>query len=121
MPDKTNLEWLADNLGKDAVAKHLIALQKAAQIIESTSNLEDVSVVKEALYDLAKVESAMQKGAYYIERLVGGDISKTSETILCPFHKEETPSMWLRYDTGRYSCFGCGARGLIVDLPKEKK
>jgi hypothetical protein len=40
-----------------------------------------------------------------------------STRLLCPFHREQTPSCVVR--DGRYYCFGCGASGPATDLPKE--
>lgn len=36
--------------------------------------------------------------------------------ILCPYHKESTPSMVL-YEDGAYHCFGCGAHGFGDQRP----
>jgi len=41
-----------------------------------------------------------------------------SKKILCPFHKEDTPSCVL-YSNG-YFCFGCGARGKLFELQGVK-
>lgn len=35
---------------------------------------------------------------------------------LCPFHKEETPSMTITPDKGLFFCFGCGAAGSSIDF-----
>ncbi|MRT58243.1 toprim domain-containing protein [Enterobacteriaceae bacterium RIT693] len=34
---------------------------------------------------------------------------------LCPFHKEFTPSMYLSQSRGVFHCFGCGAKGSVID------
>jgi len=36
--------------------------------------------------------------------------------VLCPFHKEDVPSMSLNLTRGIYNCFGCGEKGNIIDL-----
>jgi len=36
--------------------------------------------------------------------------------ILCPFHSESRPSMCIDLDEGMFHCFGCGAKGDIIDL-----
>jgi DNA primase len=38
-----------------------------------------------------------------------------SRRILCPKHKEETPSCVL-YPNGKFHCYGCGAHGLIKEI-----
>lgn len=43
------------------------------------------------------------------------------ERIICPFHKESTPSMVLFYETGRYKCFGCGVSGKLTDIGIDAK
>lgn len=39
------------------------------------------------------------------------------ERILCPFHKEKTPSCVLYEE--RYHCYGCGKNGPLEELPGE--
>lgn len=34
---------------------------------------------------------------------------------LCPFHAEKTPSMLINPGKGLYHCFGCGAKGSVID------
>lgn len=38
-----------------------------------------------------------------------------SQKILCPFHTEKTPSMYINTETQRFRCFGCGESGTIID------
>ena len=45
-------------------------------------------------------------------KLVGGDGKRGN--VICPFHKEATPSLSLR--DGRFHCFGCSASGDVIDL-----
>lgn len=42
---------------------------------------------------------------------------------LCPFHKEKTPSFYLKPNKNRYVCYGCGEGGgpLILDYQLGKK
>jgi DNA primase len=35
---------------------------------------------------------------------------------LCPFHSERTPSFNVNDETGRYMCFGCGAKGDVFNF-----
>ena len=36
--------------------------------------------------------------------------------ILCPFHREKTPSCCVNVGSGRFYCFGCGRTGEINEL-----
>jgi DNA primase len=38
---------------------------------------------------------------------------------LCPFHAEKTPSFSVNESRGTYHCFGCGARGDIIDFVRQ--
>lgn len=38
---------------------------------------------------------------------------------LCPFHGEKTPSFSLNETRGTYHCFGCGARGDVIDFVRQ--
>ena len=37
----------------------------------------------------------------------------------CPFHQEKTPSFHVYPDSGTYYCFGCGAKGSVIDFVQE--
>lgn len=41
--------------------------------------------------------------------------SPGSWACLCPFHQEKTPSCIITPSKGLYHCFGCGAKGSIID------
>jgi DNA primase len=38
---------------------------------------------------------------------------------LCPFHEEKTPSFSVNEARGTYHCFGCGARGDVIDFMRQ--
>jgi len=40
---------------------------------------------------------------------------------LCPFHTEKTPSFKVSDEKGTYHCFGCGARGDLIDFTRHQK
>ncbi len=42
-----------------------------------------------------------------------------SQVGLCPFHSERTPSFNVNDDTGRYMCFGCGAKGDVFTFVQQ--
>lgn len=35
---------------------------------------------------------------------------------LCPFHRDQSHSFSANRETGRFVCFGCGARGSVFDF-----
>jgi len=37
---------------------------------------------------------------------------------ICPYHEEKTPSLVIDVEVWTYYCFGCGAKGDVVDLTK---
>jgi DNA primase len=41
--------------------------------------------------------------------------SPDSFACLCPFHQEKTPSCVITPSKGLYHCFGCGAKGSVID------
>ena len=52
--------------------------------------------------------------AYPLEALLG---ESKRGFVLCPFHKEKTPSMWVK---GNYAhCFGCGWSGDAIAVCME--
>ena len=40
---------------------------------------------------------------------------------LCPFHVEKTPSFHVYQEEGRFRCYGCMARGDVIDYVREWK
>ena len=38
--------------------------------------------------------------------------------VVCPFHREQTPSFSVDLDAGIFHCFGCGEQGGIVDFTR---
>jgi len=43
------------------------------------------------------------------------DLSGGRHVGCCPFHKEATASFMIKEHTNRFQCFGCGAKGDIID------
>nr|UXY86971.1 DNA primase [Cryptomonas paramecium] len=44
---------------------------------------------------------------------------KSSYIILCPFHREKTPSFHIEQEKGLYYCFGCGESGNLYTFIKK--
>ncbi len=42
-----------------------------------------------------------------------------SQVGLCPFHSERTPSFNVNDETGRFMCFGCGAKGDVFSFVQQ--
>ena len=42
------------------------------------------------------------------------DIDRVEYRGVCPFHDEKTPSFVIR--KGEYRCYGCGAKGSVLDV-----
>lgn len=67
-----------------------------------------------------RVERAQRKTAHYAEhglppaRFGGRVMPSGAEIILCPFHREQTPSCMVEDDA--FNCFGCGERGDLGKL-----
>ena len=45
--------------------------------------------------------------------------AKVQDTILCPFHDDETPSCSINKDKGIFRCFGCDTSGNVLDFVCE--
>lgn len=58
-----------------------------------------------------------------IKKLMGylnpktGKLDPIYPAILCPFHKEKTPSC-ITYTDGTFHCCGCGKRGNVSEFPE---
>ncbi|MEY4632041.1 MAG: hypothetical protein RIQ81_2161 [Pseudomonadota bacterium] len=72
----------------------------------SIDDLKDRILSRTSLESLAGESIALKKGS---GRLIG----------LCPFHAEKTPSFHVFPD--RYYCFGCKAKGDIIDFVRQTK
>ncbi len=66
----------------------------------------DVAALK-AARPLAEIVARYADG----QRRVGG-----RSFWLCPFHSEQTPSFTITPDGGAFVCFGCGAKGDVIDF-----
>ncbi len=66
----------------------------------------DLAVLK-AARPLAEIVARYADG----QRRVGG-----RSFWLCPFHAERTPSFTITPDGGAFVCFGCGAKGDVIDF-----
>lgn len=49
-------------------------------------------------------------------------IGKTEQkTIFCPFHQEKTPSCKVHFGKNIFNCFGCSAKGNVIDFIVKKE
>ncbi|MFO1152038.1 MAG: CHC2 zinc finger domain-containing protein [Rhodospirillales bacterium] len=51
--------------------------------------------------------------AHYKLKLVGRG---SQRSVLCPFHSEKNPSCKVNLEKGIFRCFGCGAKGNVLDF-----
>lgn len=53
-----------------------------------------------------------------IQTYTGQELRRTGRSFvgLCPFHTEKTPSFSVQPDRGYYHCFGCDAKGTVIDF-----
>jgi hypothetical protein len=68
------------------------------------------------LPDLAKQVLASIDVASLVSELVAIRRTGRELTALCPFHEDRDPSLSVNVGSGKFFCFGCGARGDIYDL-----
>lgn len=55
----------------------------------------------------------------YIREVISHYIDLSGDKCVCPFHKENTPSLNVFDDTNSFYCFGCGASGDAIEFVKE--
>jgi len=60
--------------------------------------------------DIKRLVSVRQAAEHY------GFTPDRAGYICCPFHAEKTASLKLYDDEGGFCCFGCGARGSVIDF-----
>ncbi len=81
-----------------------------------------VAKVKQMVLD-SVIESIRQR--IVLSSLVGRHVRLVRKgrhfVGLCPFHTEKTPSFTVSDDKGIYHCFGCGARGDLIDFTRHQK
>lgn len=55
----------------------------------------------------------------YLESLGASfEYKENKHRACCIFHQEKTPSLYIREGSNRFECFGCGARGDVIDATK---
>jgi len=50
---------------------------------------------------------------------VKGGVHSNNRKVLCPFHKERTPSFNIDTNKNRFRCFGCGVSGDTIEMVKK--
>jgi DNA primase len=70
-----------------------------------------------AILDNLNVLEVLKKYGVKIAKKMGDEIS-----LCCPFHKDDTPSMYINEKTKLFKCFGCEIKGnLITFISKLEK
>ena len=49
---------------------------------------------------------------------LGGDVHSSDFNIICPFHEDINPSMKISLNDGSFFCFGCEAKGNVLEFIK---
>jgi DNA primase len=67
------------------------------------------------------IDFAYVKENASFERVIAGYNLKllghgTQRTLLCPFHRERTPSCKVDLQRGIFHCFGCQAKGNVLEF-----
>jgi len=73
---------------------------------------------------LGQVDVATIRAAFPIEQVVqqsGVDLRPSGHGFIgcCPFHDDSTPSLSVGGVPDRFTCFGCGARGDVIDFVQK--
>lgn len=70
----------------------------------------------EAIKEVASIEDVVSP---YVGNLRQAGINK--KKCLCPLHHEKTPSFVIDTKRNTFCCFGCGAKGSVVDFIMQKE
>ena len=85
--------------------------------IRVTNEETTVNSINHILERLRKIEEklglpdASKEKPILLNKFISKRINETKSLILCPFHKEETPSCMIDVVMKEYYCFSCGAKG----------
>ena len=52
--------------------------------------------------------------------IIGANTPHSQMMVACPYHQEKTPSLSISLEKGIFHCFGCGEKGTIAKLFKDK-
>jgi DNA primase len=83
----------------------------AAEPREREPRLVD-SALRQRIERLKHIVPLAEVVGRYVELRTAGNTC----TGLCPFHKDQVPSFTVYPETGTYYCFGCAARGDVIDF-----
>lgn len=69
-------------------------------------------------YDLFRTVKESLDICTVIQTYTGLELRRTGRNLtgLCPFHQETSPSFTVQPDRNTFYCFGCGARGTVIDF-----
>ena len=72
-------------------------------------------------YDLFRTVKESLDICTVIQTYTGLELRRTGRNLtgLCPFHQETTPSFTVQPERGVFHCFGCGARGTVIDFAMQ--
>lgn len=111
-------EWFGEYLIKMSLMPELIELEKR---LFKINNFKYLLNPNQKNYEQQKFNEKIRIAKRYpIEDLARNYMdlrkNKTNFIALCPIHKEKTPSFYIYPESNRYYCFGCQAKGDVINL-----
>ncbi len=71
--------------------------------------------------DYTKLRSALDFGTVLSHYQVDHASGRNQIKVLCPFHREDTPSLSINLSEGKWQCFGCGAKGNTLEFVTRRE
>lgn len=72
-------------------------------------NPQRVSQARQEIVDQLKLSRLIESLGIYMY----------GERIVCPFHPDDNPSCFVNDEMKTYHCFGCGAKGTVVEFARD--
>ncbi|MCX6766848.1 MAG: CHC2 zinc finger domain-containing protein [Candidatus Moranbacteria bacterium] len=109
-------EWFAEEFAKQFILSDLAALDR--NLMRLKRFLPIIHPDKYTGEDLSeKIEIARN---YPIQEIAQSKLelipSGKNFRALCPFHNEDSPSLYLYTESNRFYCFGCNQKGDVISL-----
>lgn len=77
--------------------------------MSSRYNPQRVSQARQGIVDQLQLSRLIQSYGIYMY----------GDKIVCPFHADDNPSCFVSDELKTYHCFGCGAKGTVVEFARD--